>query len=267
MELIYKKRLNLEEGVVEYKFEDYDYIRLMVFADLHAGNIQCNKKLFKKYLQTALDEPVMVFLNGDMIECGIKSSHGTFDQDMDLNEQIEYVVDSFAPIADEGRLIGVIEGNHEYRMKNHNNLDIAKEYAKDLNVDYFGTAAFIKFILKSPTNHRIRQEYQTYLVHGKSGARQPGGTLNAVLYLRDVALADTYIMSHLHTAMYFYNTMYDTEGMKRVEKTRHYIITPAFLEYWGSYAHRANMPVGGALGVPKLKYHSMFHGISVSMGG
>ena len=265
--LIYKKRVSIENGIIEYKFDQYETVNIMVFSDLHAGHINFNKNIFERYLDTALQKPVLVLLNGDLMECGTRYSYGTFEQNLDQNEQYKYIIESFKPIADEGRLIGLVNGNHEARISRDNNrLDITGIIADGLGVPNFKTAVFIKLFLENPNNYRKRQSYQIYATHGRSGARMPGGKLNAVLYMRDVANADIYIMSHLHTPQTYSTLAYDTSGMKRIQKNKQYVCTGSFLEYWDSYAHEQNVPPS-VIGVPKIKFHAKFHRISVSMGG
>jgi len=264
-ELTYNKRMNLQEGIIEYKFDQYDTVKMMVFADLHVGNRLFNEDLFLKYLKTAKEENCLVLLNGDMVECGTISSHGTFDQNMDQNEQIDYIVDAFKPIADEGRIIGMIRGNHEDRVRKiANSLDINKVMADKMGVPDLKTAAFIRLALKDPDNYRKRYVYQVYATHGKSGSYKPGGKLNAVLSMREVANADVYIMSHLHSPMHYKGLAYDTHGMERLEKVKQYVITGAFLSHWGSYAHDKNAPPSIA-SVPKITFHSKFFRASVRM--
>lgn len=265
--LTYEKKVNLDQDIIKYTFKDIDTVSLMVFSDLHIGHEKFDEQVFFRYLKTAYEEPVLVLLNGDIIECGTRHSYGTFEQTMDQNQQYEKAIEYFQPLSDAGRLIAMISGNHENRLARDNNkLSINQFMGKLLKVPAFDTAAFIKlYMTPDYDSHKKMQFYQIYATHGKSWSKTASGKLRAVMETRDVANADLYIMSHMHTPIHHATTVFDTHGMKRVKKAKQYVVTGAFLQYWNSYAHKRNI-APSVVGVPKIKFHAKFHRISVRLG-
>ena len=58
---------------------------------------------------------------------------------------------------------------------------------------------------------------------------------------------------------------YVIERGRAILRPRHYILTGAYLKYWGSYAQEKAYIPSGASGSPKVKLHSDVHRISVSL--
>ena len=93
----------------------------------------------------------------------------------------------------EGRVIGLIEGNHYYQFNRGETS--TQTLCRLLNTKYLGVATFtrLRFVHK---NHFAVMD--VFAHHGKGAARLLGGSLNRVQQMAESAEADIYLMGHDH---------------------------------------------------------------------
>lgn len=94
---------------------DYPYIHIYPCADVHAGSIEHDEKLFRLWVQTVHDDPYgYAVLAGDMMNNGVKTSKtNVYEETMRPSQQKEYLFDSLKPIKE--KILGACGGNHCYR--------------------------------------------------------------------------------------------------------------------------------------------------------
>jgi len=255
MEKIFKKKIHVEP-------EEKSAI-LYPFYDIHHGNANHDVKSFNRFIKPVIKDPnSYVIGGGDWIEGAIYGSAGREDQVVEIDDQIDYIVGKFRPIAEEGRLFGILRGNHEARSRRSGNVDHARRIAKDLEVPYFRGGIFLSITILLGNNSRGKT-YTGYAIHGKSGARTPEGKMRSCKKLAEVAEVDLYLMGHVHALI-------SAKGFKYAVKSGHIQdITPTFvlcghyLEYIGSYAQEWGIQPSGPAGTPKIKLHGDMKRISV----
>jgi UDP-2,3-diacylglucosamine pyrophosphatase LpxH len=252
----YKKDLVAEGGS----------IRIMPFSDIHYGNKNHNAKMFELYLKTALEEKDVYVLGlGDWMENANRRSVGYEDQIIAPMKQLRYLVKKFKPIADEGRMLGFIRGNHEMRSIREVNLDPAEWLAESLEIPYFADGIFMSLKIKNRGNKKRGQNYSLYAAHGYSGARTANGKLNACRRLAQMGEVDLYMMGHVHSLDSTKGYKYTITGRKLTDIIPTFVIAGHYLKYLGSYAQRMTIPPSGPAGTPKIKLHSDMKRISVSL--
>lgn len=238
-----------------------DFAIICPFGDTHIGNKHTAYGLIELVLDWIYKtENVYVIGMGDLLESATKTSVGTFDQDKYLTQQVVLANEYLKPIAAEGRLMGLLEGNHERRVFRNTGLDVTYLLAKYLNVDYFYKGIFLKINVIKGKNI---QTYTFYATHGSSGAWTPSGKMNALYRLAYIADVDCYLMGHLHSLKNDKESRYTIENDEVVFRPRHYVLTGSYLTYWGSYAHQKSMRPSTDLGSPKIKLHTKLHRLSV----
>jgi len=92
--------------------------------------------------------------------------------------------------------IGVGMGNHEASVAKYNEFNPAKRIAESLDLPYLGYSALVRFRMYLP--RRGASTALMYWHHGAGAARSAGGKLNMLMRMRDVVLADVYVVGHVH---------------------------------------------------------------------
>ena len=243
------KEIDFEINIPRYK----NWTEIAIMGDIHRGNRFFDPKEFSRYYDGTPghkgfkdDKNMYVITTGDLMETAMKDSLGVQDQSEWIEDQFIWTRDMLKPIADEGRLIGMIEGNHE-RRASRNWLRTTRLLANDLEVPYCPGYLLTNVHLKKNGNTR---DYKIAGHHGYGYARTPGGKMNAVMRMAQVVGdADAYVMGHLHDK--FAKVSPIQLGGKWVERL--FGMTGAYLKYGGYVEDRLYGPP--ARGSLKLKLH------------
>lgn len=265
---------NKEEMIVKYAAEDHlkvvpprlhkvrldekpgkNYAQVMLFGDMHYGHPQCQLDTAMNYLNWARKNGVYVLLMGDLLECGTTTSIGdsVYQQHLNPQGQMEFMVEMLRPIADAGLIIGMHDGNHEQRITNNTSINVTKIMASMLGVKYLGYACWS---LVSVGN----QNYCMYSQHGKSGAKFKHTKIKALLDQVAWINADILAMGHVHEVAATPIQVQEIDKKKRVvvTKKRLLFLTGSYLGWDDSYAQAAMMPIS-RIGSPTLKLMSRQH--------
>lgn len=244
----------------DFKLVD-DKIYLIPFGDIHWGSPECDKDKVMEVVDWIYKTPnAYVIGMGDMLEAATRTSvgAGVYEQITPVQQQLDEMVAILKPMADKGKLLGMLDGNHERRIYNATGLDITATMCRILGVKYFGKGAFLDFKVG-------KQKYTTYAVHGSSGARLPHTKIKSCMDLSAFVNTDIYLMGHLHELDHKTASMYYPDTKDRVVKSRdkHFLLTGSFLNYFGGYAQQMNLRPA-KLGCPKIKLGAKNYSIRVS---
>lgn len=226
---------------------------LWPFSDLHLGSKEFNENLFFETLEHAWqDKDAILLLNGDLMEASTRSSVGTgvYDQKTAAQEQLEKVVDIFKPFAEQSRIIGVTNGNHEDRITKATGVDITRTYAQMLGVPYFKHGGHFKLRAGD-------QNYHAYFTHGSSGAKLPHTKIRQALDLARFIDADLYGMGHVHELQAHtqeYRRINNRNGQVEIVP-KLFVLTGHYLDYENSYAQMKSM-IPSRQGTPKITMRS-----------
>ena len=242
-----------------------DSAKMLAIGDSHIGNRYHDKLMYNRFMDWIYkNKDYQIITMGDLIECANKSSVGLMDQVMTVDDQIDQIVEDFGPIADEGRMIGMLIGNHEKRALKQAGIDVTHRISRELKVRDLGVGALLYLQVKKDDAKR-GQNYVVYAKHGTSGASSVGGKLNAVYRMRDVVYADLYLHAHVHTLDQHKREIYRIDRGNLVSDKQHFVLTGSYLTYWGSYGEEKGYPPSGTSGSPKIKFHANMNRISVSL--
>lgn len=245
---------------------DSNKFPLCGIGDIHKGHKYHDEQPYKRNLKWLKDNKEWeLVLMGDLIECASKHSKGLSDQIMTVDDQIDGIIEDFGEIADEGRIWGIIQGNHELRALENAGIDASYRIARELNIEYLGTGISIYLHVLNEDTHR-GQNYNIYIQHGASAATTPAGKLNALMKMDNIVKeCDLYMMGHLHTLEHHIESPFIIDrGNPRI-LDQHYVICGSYLTYYGSYAHRKGYPPSGTSGSAKIYFHTDKHKITVKL--
>ena len=231
--------------------EDFAY--LMPFGDLHYGHKQYYGELFDEYLQWALKKDnCRVITMGYLLETGVKTSYGLFDQKFFLTKQFKDMKKTLKPLVKQNKLLGMLDGNHEARVTKRTGLDMTEMLADSLKVPYLGVGKFIEItVIKNDD----LQRYTFYATHGSSSAWTLGGKINAGLRFTNGYSCDCLLHAHIHLLFAFPLTKYIPEGDDVVISETKIVFTGSFVKHWGTYAHAKGLPPT-SLGCPRIELHT-----------
>jgi len=125
-----------------------------------------------------------------------------FESNMELGEALDLGVKLFTPVKD--RILGSIDGNHEYRSRRAFGLSGTEELMKRLGINDSHATDQLTIHLQVGNI-----TYDIMTLHGWGGARRVGAHLNKTEELMNITGdCDVYITGHEHT---LYVSRYDKE--------------------------------------------------------
>lgn len=209
-------------------------LHLYPIGDFHVGHRLHAADRLRPLLDYILEDPDgYVILLGDQAEAATKTSVGmaVYDESEHVNQQIERLYHLLLPLAEAGKIVGIHEGNHEYRIQQLVSIDPMQWLARWLGVPYLGWQAFTEFQVGD-------QSYLVHSFHGRSSAQTPGGLINAAYKLMHHVEADIYLSGHVHDPIYDSTARFVRKPgtNKMVKKYYHFFICTAWLDYFGGYA-------------------------------
>jgi len=234
---------------------------ILPLSDVHWGSPECNVPLFMDNMEWAFDNKhVYLILNGDLLEASTRTSvgSGVYEQKETAGKQLEEMLAILQPFAEEKRILGITNGNHEDRIYNMSGVDITRIMADRLDVPYFKNGGFFKINVG-------KQNYHMYVTHGSSGALLPYTKIKKTLDFARFINVDIYANGHVHDAqVHTQEYMSINNRSNSVDKQmRYFILTGHYLNYEG-YAQAKGM-VPAKQGTPKIKLHGDKRMIRVSI--
>lgn len=213
----------------EYKIKSNESVAILPLSDLHVGSKQFNEDFFDEWIKMAeRTKNKRIYCLGDMIEFASKKvGDSSYNQVVNPNEQIDYVVDKLEPLKDD--IIYFTDGNHCQRATKEFQLDVGKIMADRLDVHY--AHGFID---------TFKVNGKEYVVNGSHGNTTSGRrdlSIGAIIRGTKDIEADFYLRGHNHRLLYYYDFVNTNEGLKK----KHYCYTGSFLNYAGSYAEKAGL--------------------------
>lgn len=218
-----------------------EQIELHIMADLHLGDPQsCFREIMAR-IKHILETPnAYCILGGDLMDAAIASSIGdTYGASLQPMEQLKQCVEIFKPLADKGKILAVVPGNHEDRIYKQDGIDVTALMCTQLGIadKYSNTTVllFIRFGENKAKGKGRRQLYTAYVTHGSGGGRKEGGKVNRLADLASIVDADIYIHAHTHLPLVFRESFFRVSGANSsvapVEKL--FVNTSAALKYGG----------------------------------
>jgi predicted phosphodiesterase len=216
-------------------------IELHALSDLHIGDKMSDGQLIQRTLNHILETPnAYCILGGDLMDTAIATSVGdTYGANLQPMEQLKLCVSLFQPLADAGKILMLVPGNHENRVYRSDGLDMTGIMAAQLGLQdrYSSTSAllFLRLGRNDSNNHHRKVAYSIYVTHGSGGGRKEGGKINRLVDYAQIVDADVYICGHTHMPAVlrtgYYRVSMANSSVQMVDKL--FVNTAAYLDYGG----------------------------------
>ena len=170
---------------------------LCAIGDMHIGAKACDKEALVEAIQEIKrSRKSYVVLMGDTLDCitNRDKRYNVYEVDDELpkfKDQVDWALKILKPI--KKKIIGILEGNHEYKIKKNLGYDFTEFLAEELETNYLQQAGMLN--LKTPWG-----EVRVFAMHGLGGGVTVGGQINRILKainnLKDAP--DITLVGHFH---------------------------------------------------------------------
>lgn len=233
-------------NTIKVSLPDHDFIEVYAVSDLHWEDPQTNEKLFYEFIDYILEQPYRyVVLNGDLLNMALTMSvSDTYGEKYAPEDAVIRLAKVLEPLKE--RILAIGTGNHEDRVYKHTGLDVTRYLVKELAfpVDRYSPNSFMLFISfgrsESSRKQKIKHNvYSMFFHHGVGGGRTKGAKANMVVRMSDIAIADIYVVGHVHdplitpSAIFMPNYQSSTMSLHKM----YYMISNAWQNY-GGYAQK-----------------------------
>lgn len=153
-------------------------IRVWVCGDVHVGDEKCQLKEWGAWLKeiNESEDDYVIFL-GDLMNCTTKKSvSDIFSDKLTPREQQKVIFDALYPLAQNGKILAMVMGNHEWRVGKESSIDPLYDVAVQLGIDNVYRKNFASVRVKmtgahEPNNKRnncVKKVYDILAFHGAS---------------------------------------------------------------------------------------------------
>lgn len=234
--------------VIKHTIDTTDDIQILPLSDLHIGDPHADIKMIKECIKRIEETPNMyTIIDGDCLNCGIiNSKSDIYSESVTPSEALEMVQEMFKPLAEKGKILAVLPGNHEDRLWKTGGVCLTKIMAAQLGIEelYSPTSALI-FLRFGTTNRdksgKRKQVYTVFVYHGNGGGgRRAGSKINALEDMSRICIADIYVMGHTHQPASFRKQIIvpNHQNGSITYQELLFVNTAAFLDWSGSYGDR-----------------------------
>lgn len=231
--------------VIVRDYSHLDTLYVYPFGDVHIGAKHHDRALWESWLDylTNRKDTSMIgmgdFLNTAII--GAKSD--VYDEQLTPGDAKRLLAQQLKPLADEGRLDGLMPGNHEDRITRSIGDCPIKDVAEQLKVNYIEAAAVFVYYVGT-------QAYTVYVRHGtgngqslsalkKSAAQTPG--------------MDIYVTGHIHIQQNIKDNLLQLNWKKlKLERHKTYFVSSGSFLGLERYALQRGY-AAGAKGAPRIR--------------
>ena len=220
-------------------------IYVLPLADTHIGDANCDMSLILDTVRRIRESPnYYTILDGDLMNTAIIGSKSDVYRDqLPPSEQLAKCAELFGGLAEAGKILAVLPGNHEERISRTAGVDMTQLLCRELGIEhlYSPTSAlvFLRFGENAKKGRKYKIVYSIYVNHGRGGGRRLGGKLNALEDMARIVTADVYLMGHTHMPAVFRQAHYIATPQCTIsEREQVFVNTASFLNWDGGYGDR-----------------------------
>lgn len=186
-------------------------VKVYFIGDIHEGAANSRTDLFNEAVKMISETKDAYWIGmGDMIDCinyhdkrfnvkEISDKYKVSDLDNLAKAQADNLIRILEPI--KHKCLGLLTGNHEDSLRQHNNFDILSYLCLTLGVPYLGKKAYVSIGAITNTD-RGRPFFMIDICvgHGSGGGggKTAGGSINKCLDYMRWETADVHVIGHLH---------------------------------------------------------------------
>ena len=214
-------------------------------SDVHHGALEHNRAGWERLCQEILSQPnAYVILAGDLINNSTRSSVGAgiWTETARPREQKRYMAEALRPLAENGRILCILDGNHEARSVKENDEYVNLEIASKLGIEdlYRENAAYMAIQIGSRGDERDHPNnvYRFAVTHGASGGLYTGGVVNRAERASSICEGvDCFVLGHSHKGFITRPSKLVIDTRNGVVVQRDYLVVScvSWMEY-GGYA-------------------------------
>ena len=242
---------------------DTEAAYVIPLSDLHIGS-DFQEDKFLGYRQWILDRPdAYCVINGDVLEMATKNSVGNTYEALRPKEQKELAIKYLKPLAEAGKILAYLDGNHEFRVAKDTD-EYPGEYICSMMgipsvYDPDGIMLFLNVGWDRKQNQKSKITYTIFMLHGWTGSRRVGGKANNLEDMAKIVHSDIYIASHTHQKFAFSRRIIQPEARSKTlrYKKQMFVSAGSFLEYSGYAVRKGYSPA--TLGSPRLRLSGERH--------
>lgn len=216
--------------------DSWNKIQLAPFYDVHVGAKGHDRERLKRHLDWVAETPDVICWNGgDFFDNLVDPKMGRNTEEN--TDQFYETLELLAPIAH--KFAFAIPGNHEARTYRTAQIDIARIQADALQIPYFPDYAFVTFEWRG-------NRFKLAAHHGTGGAQTAGAQRNSarkdLLWMKP----DILWTGHLHQPIADLVQIHDYDQVTGMifERDIFVIISPSYLQYYGTYAAAKRLAPG-----------------------
>jgi hypothetical protein len=208
---------------------DDDKLRTIPLGDIHVGSNQCKWDKVNSELNYILNTKYCSMIGMgdfcDMASKEVRKGPSVFESVLSPMQQYEKIYDAFKPLADAGKIIGLLKGNHEQWINEDSGIDIMAMLCMALKVPYLGSACDIVINVND-------QRYVVYAQHGSSSAKLSSTKMGSLMNATRDIFADLFLYGHVHQV----SATKCSKWVEGKEQKAYYVLTGHFLDWQGGYA-------------------------------
>jgi len=184
---------------IEIILQTADYYNVVCAGDVHLGVPECAYGPWTTLCNWTLEQPDagMIFHGdgGNVSTVGSPSSPAV--DLLPFEKQFRLLAYNLTPLAEAGKLLLLLEGNHEDRIRRATGLKASpmQRVAQELDVPYRGYETFVRWRIMKGEKSEV---YTGYHHHGRGAARTEGGILNNLIAMAKLNRADYLAAGHTH---------------------------------------------------------------------
>ena len=221
----------------------FESVNVMPLYDVHIGE-NIDEKLLLKWREKVLSAPNnFVIVGGDLVNMALKNSKSdVYNEELTPGQQLDKLVEFLKPLAEAGRIIGAVPGNHENRMTRDTSIDPTLLLMQLLGLKHLYSPTTCLVWLKVGKGER-QMPYSLFFYHGSGGGSTVGGKVNGVAKLESIIDSDVYIAGHTHISGNFRQQFIRRDDRhSNVTAVEHvFICSNAFVLWNGSYGEGMGM--------------------------
>lgn len=212
-------------------------IKLVPFYDIHYGLKACNKSKLDAYIDYVCNtEDCYTFLGGDSCETATRESIGLglLEEELHSGEQRRSLTNKLKPLAEKGKILFGIPGNHEMRSHRFNEDNPMAEICYDLGIPFNIYQSYSIFNVNSV-------QYNVVAFHGCGNGGSLASKIGAGTRAGSFIAADLYISGHSHTRGMTEDSQIDFSSGATVKNRRVYVVGGSLVNYFGIYPEQRMM--------------------------
>lgn len=226
-------------------------VRLHATGDWHLGERGCVEARLRRDVEAiAADDHAVVLLMGDLGGFIAPDDAKRWDpssvaEGLTIEDLCDWggalvrrVVDAARPLA--GRVVGVLEGNHEMAFRQRQRQPVTRMIAAELGAPALGYSCLFTLRFRAG---RERRDLSVMATHGSGAAATPGGKLNRLIRTMHSVDADLVLMGHVHDCQSYGRARLYQDGAGIGEREQLGVVTGTYLAtYWqghSGYGERA----------------------------